>query len=103
MGKQLLDALDIPEVAEVFLASQAYERRERNAFAELRSELCVDEIKARVLRMQRSATPAYTPRDAAEGRERLIAIIDRAQARCAPRRWNTGSVRTPAGQRKPSN
>ena len=80
MGKQLLDALDIPEVAEVFLASHAYERRERNAFAELRSELCVDEIKARVLRMQRSATPAFTPRDAAEGRERLIAIIDRAQA-----------------------
>jgi hypothetical protein len=81
MGKQLLDALDIPEVAEVFLASHAYERRERNAFAELRSELCVDEIKARVLRMQRSATPAFTPRDAAEGREWLIAIIDRAQAR----------------------
>jgi hypothetical protein len=81
MGKRYLDALDDPELADVFLAGHAVDRRARNAFAELRMELRVDEIKERLRRMGISERPVSHPRDGAAGRERLIGIINRAEAR----------------------
>ena len=81
MGKRYLDALDDPEVADVFLAGHAVDRRARNAFAELRIELRVDEIKERLRRMGISERPVSHPRDSAEGRNRLIGIINRAETR----------------------
>ena len=79
LGKQPLDALDDPKVAEVFLASHALDQRQRNAFTDLRSDLCVGDIKARLLRMQMSATSTFKPLDGPRGRERLIVIINRAE------------------------
>ena len=85
MGKRFLDALDDPEVTEVFLANHAINQRERNAFADLRVELCVDEIKERLERMRRSGKWPSEPRDAAEGRARLLKIIERARTRVQDR------------------
>jgi hypothetical protein len=72
MGKEPRDAFENPEVAEVYLASHALDRRERNPFAELRNELRVDEMKGRLSRMQTSATAARTPRDKSEARLWLL-------------------------------
>jgi hypothetical protein len=81
MGKELADAFDDPEAAEVYLASHAIDPRRRNPFAELRRELRVDEMKSRLLRVRASGRLARRPGDAAEGRARLGGIIDRAEAR----------------------
>jgi hypothetical protein len=81
MGKELVDAFDDPEAAEVYLASHAIDSRRRNPFAELRRELRVDEMKTRLLRVRASGRLARRPGDAAEGRARLGGIIDRAEAR----------------------
>ena len=81
MGKEPRDAFEDPEVAEVYLASHALDRRERTPFAELRNELRVDEMKGRLVRMQTSGTVARTPRDKAEAREWLLGIIGRTEAR----------------------
>ena len=81
MGKQPLDALEEPEAAEVYLASHALEGRGRNAFTELRSELRVDEIKQRLLRMRKTTGFAFIALGKSEARERLIGIIGRAEAR----------------------
>ena len=81
MGRQLIDVLDLPELAEILLASHAINRRSRNAFTDLRSELRVDEIKARLIRMRRRSGTTLDPRDAAQGREHLSAIVARATSR----------------------
>ena len=54
MGKQLVDAFDDPEAAEIYLASHAVDPRSRNPFAELRKELRIDEMKTRLLRARAS-------------------------------------------------
>jgi hypothetical protein len=81
MGKRLVDAIEDPELSEVFLASHALDPWERNAFAELRSLLRNDEIKERLSRMRNSAAPGFNPRNPEEGRKRLFSIIERAEAR----------------------
>jgi hypothetical protein len=104
MGKRFLDALDDPEVTEVFLANHAINQRERNAFADLRVELCVDEIKERHQRMRRSGKWPSEPRDAAEGRARLLKIIERARTRVQERaeehrkRAESGATEAALGQ-----
>ncbi len=81
MGRQPIDALDLPELAEIFLASHAINRRNRNAFTDLRTELRVDEIKARLLRMRRRSALKLDPPDAERGRRHQRAIVARATAR----------------------
>jgi hypothetical protein len=81
MGKRLVDAIEDPEISEVFLASHALDPWERNAFAELRSLLRNDEIKERLSRMRNAATPGFNSRNPEEGRKRLISIIERAETR----------------------
>jgi hypothetical protein len=80
MGRELKDVLEDPELAEAFFAGCALDRRQGNAFTELRSELRVDQIKARLRRMRSSATSPLDPCDRAQARERLIGIIERATA-----------------------
>ncbi len=80
MGKKLRDALVDPEVAEVFVASHAFERWEGDAFGELRHELPLDEIKEGLLRLRRNGFAFVRPRGEKEGYARIFQIIARAES-----------------------
>ncbi len=80
MGKKLRDALVDPEVAEVFVASHAFERWEGDAFGELRHELPLDEIKEGLLRLRRNGFAFIRPRGEKEGYARIFQIIARAES-----------------------
>ena len=81
LGRNVREAAEHPEVAEVFLASHAFERREGDPFCELRHELAVDKIKAGLVQLRRNGMVPIPARSREEGRARLIGIIDRAASR----------------------
>src|ERR1017187_590781 len=80
MGKTPRDVLKHSEVAEVFLASHALDRRGRNPFMLLRRELSLAEANDLVRRLGPRVKPSPEEGDVEQGRQTLKAMIDRAIA-----------------------
>jgi hypothetical protein len=81
MGRKPLDALEVPEVAEVLLASHAFDRSRRNAFGELSNKLGFRATRELVLGIAKYAKSTFNFDDAKQGRQAMAAILDRATAR----------------------
>ena len=81
MGRRPLEALHDPEVAEVFLASHAFDRRGRRDFKELWRELGFGVAKDFLARLRTSARSANNRYDAEQGWQAIIAIVERATER----------------------
>jgi hypothetical protein len=80
MGKTPRDVLEDSEVVEVFLAGHALDRRGRNPFNVLRGKLSLLEANDLVRRLGPRVKPTREDGDALEGRQVLIAMVDRATA-----------------------
>jgi len=80
MGRRPRDVLESLEVAEVLLASHALGRRGRNPFMALRGEVSVDEVNHLVRRLGPRVKSTPDRSDSEQGRQTLIAIVDRAVA-----------------------
>ena len=80
MGKTPRDVLNQSEVADVFLASHALDRRGRNPFLVLRGELSLAEANDLVHRLGPRVKASPEEGDAERGRQTLSALIDRAVA-----------------------
>jgi len=80
MGRRPRDVLESSEVAEVFLASHAVDRRGRNPFMALRGEVSLDEVNDLVRRLGPRAKSTPDQSEAEQGRQTLIAIVERAVA-----------------------
>jgi hypothetical protein len=83
MGRHPRDVLESSEVAEVFLASHALDRRGRNPFMALRGQVSLDEVNDLLRRLGPRVKSTPDRDDAVRGRLTLIAIIERAIARLA--------------------
>ncbi len=81
MGKQPIQAMGDPEVAQVFLACHALEARDGYAFHELRSEIEADGFKNKKLELKRWEGQELTPGDPAAARAVLLGIMDAAIGR----------------------
>jgi hypothetical protein len=80
MGKTPRDVLNQSEVADVFLASHALDRRGRNPFLVLRGELSLAEANDLVRRLGPRVKASPEEGDAERGRQTLTAKIDRTVA-----------------------
>jgi hypothetical protein len=80
MGKTSRDVLNQSEVADVFLASHALDRRGRNPFLVLRGELSLAEANDLVRRLGPRVKASPEEGDAERGRQTLTAMIDRTVA-----------------------
>jgi len=80
MGRRWRDVLESSEVAEVFLASHALDRCGRNPFMELRGAVSLDEVNDLVRRLGARVKSTPDRSDKEQGRQTLIAIVERAIA-----------------------
>jgi len=80
MGGSPRGVLESSEVAEVFLASHALDRRGRNPFTALRGEVSLDEVNDLVRRLGPRVKSTPDCSDKEQGRQTLIAIVERAIA-----------------------
>ena len=80
MGRTPRDVLNQSEVADVFLASHALDRRGRNPFIVLRGELSLAEANDLVRRLGPRVKASPEEGDAERGRQTLTALIDRTVA-----------------------
>jgi signal transduction histidine kinase len=85
MGQDAVQALTDPELAEVFVASYAVDRRRRSPFIELRHKVSAAEMKKAAALLSAEMKASVDRRDPTEGRQRLLAIIDRETARLRSR------------------
>lgn len=81
LGKQPMDALDDDRVMAVYLACHAMDPAGRPAFADLRSEMWVEEFRAFERRAEGRGVKQRTPPDPAAGKAALLAIIGQATGR----------------------
>jgi len=80
MGRHPRDVLESSEVADIFLASHALDRRGRNPFMALRGEVSLDEVNDLVRRLGPRVKSTPDCSDKEQGRQTLIAIVERAIA-----------------------
>ena len=103
IGRQPLDALDVWEVAEIFLASHTLDPSRKHPFIELRSELSGSEMRDFMQQVNKQWPAAIRPRDAATGLRALVEIVERATARLnsiaseLQKRSDAGEYRKAAG------
>jgi hypothetical protein len=83
LGKQPLDAADVPEVATIFLASYVLAPHHGDPFAELWHELLDSEVIFYKQRLAGRRLESLQPRDQPEARRALTGIVDRATSRLA--------------------
>jgi hypothetical protein len=81
LGKKPLDAMSDREVAEVLLASLAFDDDRRNAFVQLSETLGFKETTEFVEQISTRITPRLDFRNAEDGRRAMKAIAERAIAR----------------------
>jgi hypothetical protein len=81
LGKQPLDAVDDPEVALIFLAVDVLRNRETDCFAEPEAELLPGEVSVYRQRLDDRRINDLAPRDEAEARAVLLAIVGHAVGR----------------------
>jgi hypothetical protein len=81
LGRQPLDAADEDSVAELFLACHRIEPQYTDPFTELYCELTDDQIKIYQSRLAGRRLERLRPKNEAQARERLLAIVDRAVSR----------------------
>jgi hypothetical protein len=81
LGKKPLDAIDDREVAEVLLASLAFDDDRRNAFVQLSETLGFKETTEFVEEISTRITPRLDFRNAEDGRRAINAMAERAIAR----------------------
>jgi hypothetical protein len=80
MGRTPRDVLELSEVAEVFLASHALDRRARNPFAVLEGALSLAEARDLVRGLGPRVKPSREEGDAEQARQTLLAMVERAIA-----------------------
>src|SRR5262249_6097435 len=73
MGRQALDVLTDPVLAEVFLASHALDRGRRTPFIDLLRRVISPEMKQAVERLSTRTPPEWDARDPSDGCRRLLA------------------------------
>ncbi len=78
MGKQPIQAVGDPEVAQVFLACHALEARYGSVFHELRSEIEEERFKTKTFELKRWEGQELTPGDPSAARAVLLGIMDAA-------------------------
>jgi hypothetical protein len=93
MGRQPLDAVIDPEVAEVFLASYELDLERRSPFIELRRRADCAEMKLAIEQLSVRMRATRIGRDPSDGRQRLKTLIERATARLRSR---IEQIRAPA-------
>jgi len=81
LGRQPLDAADVREVTEIFLACNVLDPRYNHAFHELRCELDEDEFKQYDKRLRGRNLDAMRPAEPAAARATLLGLVDRAVER----------------------
>ena len=84
LGRQPLDAADVREVTELFLACYVLDPRYKHPFFELRCDLDEDEFKQYDKRLQGRTPDAIQPDDATAARAMLLGLVDRAMGRLRP-------------------
>ena len=84
LGRQPLDAADVRDVTEVFLACHVLDPQHKHAFFELRCELTEAEFKQYDKRLQGRNLDAMRPADATAARAMLLGLVDRAMDRLRP-------------------
>jgi hypothetical protein len=85
MGRQPLDAVTDPDVAEVFLASYELDLERSSPFIELRRRADCAEMKLAIEQLSVRMRATRIGRDPSDGRERLKTLINRATARLRSR------------------
>ena len=78
MGKQPMQAMGDPEVAQVFLACHALEARYGYAFHELRSEIEEERFKSQKVELKRWDDQGITPGDVTAAKAVLLSKMDAA-------------------------
>lgn len=78
LGRDPIDAIDSPEVAQVYLASHALLNEGRPPFQAILNQLRSEEVPAFESFCVRRGLSAHAPRDAAAARAILLDLIDRA-------------------------
>jgi hypothetical protein len=84
LGRQPLDAADVREVTQVFLACHVLDPQHKHAFFELTCELDEDEFKQYDKRLKGRNLDAMRPTDATAARAMLLGLVDRAMDRLRP-------------------
>ncbi len=81
LGKCPREALEGTQVADVFLASHAMDRRGRNPFSALRGTASLDEVNDLLRRLGPRVKSTVDDSDEEEGRQTLLAIVEQAMSR----------------------
>src|SRR5262249_21499957 len=81
LGKQPLDAIGTPEIAEIFLACHVIEQQFPYAFQELRCEIHEERFKMHKRELERWTRAGLVPADATAAKAVLLRIIDQETSR----------------------
>jgi len=81
LGRQPLDAADVREVTEVYLACHALRPDHKHAFFELRCEMTAEEFQSYEKRLAARDLDAFRPPDAPAARTMLLGLVDRVTGR----------------------
>jgi hypothetical protein len=81
LGRQPLDAADVPQVAEIFLACSILDPQPQHPFSELQADLDKIDFAHLDERLIAQNLPAMRPPDPAAARAVLLALVDRAMDR----------------------
>ena len=81
LGKQPINALSTPKVAQVFLACHAIEPCYEDPFQEIRSDMPAEHFELYKIRLGMRNFAAITPADADAARAVLLGIVERATER----------------------
>ena len=81
LGKQPINALSTPKVAQVFLACHAIEPRYEHPFQEIRSDMPAEHFEQYKIRLGMRNFAAITPADADAARAVLLGIVREATTR----------------------
>src|SRR5262249_350443 len=81
LGKQPLDAIGTPEIAEIFLACHVIEQQFPYAFQELRCDIHDDRFKMHKRELERWTRAGLVPEDATAAKAVLLRIVDKETSR----------------------
>jgi len=81
LGRQPLQAADVTEVTEVYLACHTLRPDHKHAFFELRCEMTQEEFQSYEKRLAARDLDAIRPPDATAARAMLLGLVDRATSR----------------------
>jgi hypothetical protein len=81
LGKQPLDAIGTPEIAEIFLACHVIEQQFPYAFQELRCEIHEERFKMHKRELERWTRAGLVPADATAAKAVLLRVIDQETSR----------------------